>query len=53
LNHAARLVSAATSDAVPQSADAAADPVEHHAPAALDVLNAQHVAPRRRTGRIL
>jgi hypothetical protein len=37
---------AATSHVALQSADAAADPVEHHAPAALPILKAQHLAPR-------
>jgi hypothetical protein len=42
---------AATSDAVLHAADdtADADAVKQHAPAALDELKAQRVAPRRRT----
>ncbi|WP_152693194.1 hypothetical protein [Caballeronia mineralivorans] len=45
------LSAAATSDAVLHAADDAADfgAVKRHAPAALDELKAQHVAPRRRT----
>jgi hypothetical protein len=45
------LSAAATSDAVLHAADdtADADAVKHHAPAALDELKEQRVAPRRRT----